>query len=350
MAFDLSRGNSSALEKLRLINEESSSNVIYEPKKYNFQKYYNFKEETLIEIKKNDGMRIYDPTSILNNSHWGQLKLFLSEFYTLTHELKDDVTDIVYVGAAPGNHIYVLAQLFEDYNYHLYDSMNFDKRLNSLENVRVYKKYFDDNEMKKWKRSGRKIFLISDIRTLSYSANSYTEESQKLNEKAVWADMKLQEKWITFLEPELSLIKFRLPFGYDFILEEGKMREYLDGKILRQVYNKPTSSETRLLVKNISYKNYDIIEYERKLAYHNNEIRNKLKFQNLIDGSNKPNYEKKGLLNNFDDTYFLYVVTLYIEKIDEEPNEKNIKTMVDYILDNLCREKINLLSKKAKIY
>lgn len=351
MSYDLSKGNSFGIERLNLKEfEENFNSIISEPKKYRYDNFYDFTKESLITINENDGQRIYDPTVILKNSYWGQLKLFLSEFCVLTNYMNDlEVTDILYIGAAPGNHIYVLAQLFENYTYHLYDSRNYDKRLYKLDNVNIYKKYFDDIEMEKWKKTDRSIFLISDIRTLTYSADSYSLESQKLNESAVWGDMKLQQKWIEELQPTISLVKFRLPFGYDFILKEGKTRRYLDGKIMRQVYNKPTSSETRLLITDISYKEYDIVKYERQLCYHNTDIRNKLKFKNILNGSVKPNYEKKGLLNNFDDTYFISIVIDYIRKIDEEPSEKNIKTIIDYILENINIGKVNLLSKKANL-
>lgn len=346
MVLDLSKGNTFTIEELKIKKEEVKfDNIVFKKKKYNKDKFYNFLEESLIFIEEDDGETNYNPNSLIKNIHWGQLKLFLSEFYVLINS-KKELKNILYIGSAPGEHIYVLSKLFENYNYYLYDSGNFDKRLYELKNVKIYKKYFDDTELKKWKSFNENLFLISDIRTLTYSPESNSIESQKLNEKVVWEDMKLQEKWVTELEPLVSLLKFRLPFAYDFVIEEGINKKYLDGKILRQAYGKSKSSETRLMVEEIKFKDYDITKYERKMYYHNKEIRNKLKFLNPINDKNEPIYEKKGLFNGFDDVYFTTLVIQYLRKIKEIPSKENVRKIIDYILQNITVRKIDLLSKK----
>ena len=315
---DLSGGNSFSIKELNLLkHSEKKDNIVFETEEHTEGKYYEFDRKSNFILGDMDGQKVYDPKTILKNSYWGQLKLFLSEFYTLLYHLKDsEITDILYIGAAPGEHIYVLAHLFEDYTYHLYDMCSFDKRLQNMKNIRIHKKYFDDAELKKWKSFDRKIFLISDIRTLTYSASATGLKYLKENEKAVLNDMKLQEKWVKELEPEVSLLKFRLPFPHEFILkEQGKILNYLDGTILKQAYNKPSSSETRLLVKDIISKDYDIVKYERQLFYQNSEIRNKLKFKNPINNQNKPIYEKKGLLNSYDETCLTVLVIDFIKSI-----------------------------------
>ena len=203
--------------------------------------------------------------------------------------------------------------------------------------------------MKKMSNIGKKgnFFLISDIRTLTYDSKADNDETRVKNEESVWSDMKLQERWIETLKPSLSLIKFRLPFAYDFVLKEGRTRKYLDGNVCFQVYNKPTSSETRLLVKDISYKDWDIVEYERKASFHNCITRNKMKFINPIKENKEEIYPKKGILNDFDSTYFTILVMDFIKKIGDEASEKNVKTIIDYILENITPYKIDLNSKRA---
>ena len=188
--------------------------------------------------------------------------------------------------------------------------------------------------------------MISDIRTLSYNPGGFSKDSQRINEESVWSDMQLQQKWLEELNPHMSLLKFRLPFAYDFILKEGKTRKYLSGMVLRQVYNKPTSSETRLLVTDLEKRDWDIVAYERKLAYHNDKVRTG-RFLNPINESERPIYKEKGLLNDFDSTYFCVLVMDFLTSMGEIPNEENVKNIMDFIIDNMSSKKSNLLSKRA---
>jgi len=335
--MDFSGGNSFELDKLNLQGSD----------KEDYEKYIEFDKSRDFYLREDSKQLEYDVTSVLNNIHWGQLKLFLSEFFAIIHHMDHDVKNVLYVGGANGSHVHVLSELFEDLNFHLYDSQRFDRRLYGKKNIRIYKKYFDDKDLNHWKKRG-KIFFISDIRTLTYDPGTQTDEKRVENEKSVWADMKLQESWIKKLRPSLSLIKFRLPFAYDFILKEGRTRNYLDGDVCLQVYNKPTSSETRLMVKDISFKDWDIVEYERKLYYHNSVTRNKQKFLNPINGKPEEIYPEKGLFNDFDSVYFTVLVMDFISKFAEEtPTEKNTKTIIDFILDNIIPVKVNLNSKRA---
>ncbi len=333
--FDFSTGNAfeSKIEKENKEIEDSYD-------------YKFFEKERYFYMNENTGELDYDPNSILKNIHWGQLKLFMSELFALTYHADEDLKDLLYIGAAPGSHIYVLAEFFTDITFHLYDSRKFDQRLYKMKNIKINKRYFDEQDIKYWE-SRKNFFLVSDIRTLTYSANADNDETRVKNEESVWSDMKLQERWIEILRPSLSLIKFRLPFAYDFVLKEGRTRKYLEGNVCFQVYNKPTSSETRLLVKDISYKVWDIIDYERRAAYHNCITRNKMKFINPLKENKEEIYPKKGLFNDFDSTYFTVLVMDFIKKIGDEPSEKNTKTIIDYILENITPYKIDLNSKRA---
>lgn len=332
--MDLSQGNNFPVSSLKLKKEEKEDLKF---KLFN-KKYFYISDE--------DKEMPYQNNKILVNVHWGQLKLFCSEFASMIYHLNHSrVSDIVYIGAAPGDHIYVLAQLYEDFTYHLYDSEKFDSRLKELSNVKIYSKYFDDVDLNHWSDKS-KIFLISDIRTLSYDSSGFDEKTQRRNEDSVWSDMQLQRRWVETLEPELSLLKFRLPFAHDFILEEGKERKYLEGLVMRQVYNKPTSSETRLLVSNIEHKDWNLISYERKLAYHNCRIRT-LNFLNPITNNEEKIYKSKGLFNDFDSTYLCTLVMDFLISVEEVPNTENVTNMLDFILNNISSKKSNLLSKRA---
>ena len=347
----LNKGNSFSLEKLN-INIENDMFISSDEYREFDMKKMSFLEDTNREKE-------YDQRILCkNNFHWGQLKLFISEFYVMTYILKDsDVKDILYIGAAPGGHLFPLSKIFKQFTFHLYDNGRFDKRLYSCENIKIHKKYFDDEEIKLWKSKYNKIFLISDIRNLSYIPETQTDEMQRINEKSVWNDMLLQQKWVEELEPHISLLKFRLPFPHKFVLEEGRMRKYLNGKIMKQVYNKPKSSETRLLVRGIEYREYDIVKYERQMFYHNTFVRDEMNFLSPI-GAKKSSVceilgispsvcESLGLFNNYDDVYFTTLIKDFIRVFEKvESNRKNILKLIKFIINNLSKNKVDLYDKK----
>ena len=72
-----------------------------------------------------------------------------------------------------------------------------------------------------------------------------------------------------------------------------------------------------------------------------------MKFINPIKENNEEIYPKRGLLNDFDSTYFTVLVIDFIKKIGDEPSEKNIKNIIDYILENITPNKVDLNSKRA---
>ena len=147
--MEIREGDTSKIEDLRLLENVYSA----DPFEYGMTKF----EEEHIYMSEGDKQKVYDPTRILRNVHWGQLKLFCSEMFLFLRYLKPVISDVLYIGAAPGEHLYVLTKLFPQLTYHLYDSENFDRRLDNLDNVKIYKKYFDDSDVKKWKKDGGKM-------------------------------------------------------------------------------------------------------------------------------------------------------------------------------------------------
>jgi hypothetical protein len=337
--LDFSQGNS--FDELLLDLDEN--------KNEDYSKYIEFIKEKYFYLDENSGEKDYTPSAKLKNVHWGQLKLFLSEFFVFIYDLEEDVRDILYIGAANGSHIKVLAEFFKEYTFHLYDSGTFYPGLYKIKNIKIYKKYFSNTDLENWKKINKKIFLISDIRTLTYHTTNYSkgDHDTKKNEDTVWGDMKLQEKWVEQLNPSVALLKFRLPFAYDFALKKGKFKKYLDGRVCFQVYQKPSSSETRLLVKGVSYKDWDILEYEKKCFYHNSVMRNKFKFLNPINGKKEEIFPEKGLFNDYDSTYFTVLVIDFIKKIKQTPTEKNVKKLINYIIENCTPGDISLNYKRA---
>ena len=86
--------------------------------------------------------------------HNGQRKLLMTEIEFITNEYyKLDKSNkiILYIGASTGIdsvHTYTLAKMFPEFEYHLYDKNKFYPKLYELENVKIFKRWFTDNDSK----------------------------------------------------------------------------------------------------------------------------------------------------------------------------------------------------------
>lgn len=306
--------------------------------------YTIFSKDSLYTIGDGDKEVPYYNRSFELQIHWGQLKLFMSELQALVYYGDiNSFSEIVYVGAAPGEHTYVLAQMFPQFNFHLYDKQNFDRRLEKLKNVKLYKKYFEQEDIDFWKKSTKQIFLISDIRSLNYQGKS---KNKAKAEQIVWENMKLQQSWYEEIKPYAGLFKFKLPYATSYNLEQGKTRSYLDGIIFRQVFQKENSSETRLFTRGMGYREWNIETYERKISYHNSTIREKSLYKNPIDLSNNPVYKEKGFTNNYDSVCSTMILKDYLQKVNADVNMSNVRSLIDYIIDNITPEGENKLVTK----
>lgn len=307
-----------------------------------------FVKNKLYTITDESEEEVYSSGSKLKNIHWGQLKLFSNEMLFLVENcVTDDVTELVYVGAAPGEHLVVLTQLFPGITFHLYDSNKFDLRLRNMarsdrlpdSNVVIYDKYFKDEDVAKW--TDTKCIFISDIRTLSYDSKKTSFKDRKNNEDIVWRDMKLQQSWVEAIKPLHSLLKFRLPYAEKFELEKGRYREYLSGTVYRQPFSKSGSSETRLYV---SYpplrKQWDILAYEKKMYYHNKNTR-KQKFFHPLDALRQHVLEDYNLSNDFDSVFLANIVLDYISIHSSSENKslainvENLDKILKFIIENI---------------
>ncbi len=176
----------------------------------------------------------------------GQRKLFFNELelYTLFLEryaLKKGVT-VVYAGAASGIHSTLLAKIFSsfeknsggnEWHFHYYDTNPFSEDLKKYSNIHLYNQYFTEKEAKHFyemryeKKNKSYLIFLSDIRSGTF-------------EDAVERDMAMQREWVKIMKPDLTMLKFRLPW------REGKTT-YFDGEIYTQPRIGPTSTETRLI-------------------------------------------------------------------------------------------------------
>jgi hypothetical protein len=292
----------------------------------------------LLTIDDSTEEKVYRKGLKLNNTHWGQLKLFTSELLFLVNYYDNRINDVIYIGAAPGEHIVVLADLFPSITFNLYDKCDFDTRLEDKSNVILHSKYFSPSDIEEWKN--KQCLMICDIRTLTYDSSRTKLEDLKENEDTVWKDMSLQQSWVQKIKPVFALLKFRLPYAEPFELDKGRTRKYLDGIVYTQPFSKSSSSETRLCVNGLEcrQREWDILSYERKLFHHNSEIRRKV-YKNPFTGNHKHIYYDIGLYNDYDSVHLTHTVMDYIVKIGLCPDEKSTLDLLEFILSNISPTK-----------
>ena len=254
----------SSLQKKEGSRERSSLQHISPVCSMSVQFYSDLKEKLKYEYPDQRAIKYK-----INSKHIGQRKLLLTELYFLADYANLSNT-IVYVGSAPGNHIHILADLFPNHTFILYDNRDFNipKRLIDNHRIIIHKRYFVDSDVNDYR--GRNILFVSDIRNMDAT-----------NEDNIITDMKLQSNWIKEMKPIKSLVKFRLPFGDQEYCKKRLQTSticdypYLNGKLLLQPWAPITSTEMRLIIdQNPLEKVYDCIDIEDKLFYHNMIQRN----------------------------------------------------------------------------
>ena len=178
--------------------------------------------------------------------------------------------------------------------------------------IKLYNQYFTVDTAKQWQKRGKQVFFFSDIRTVSKDKNTTKEI-----EVGVKDDMLLQQRCVFIMDPYRAHLKMRLPFIIPGIQEE-KVMDYLEGDVMIQSFNGPTSTETRLVPirdDNDKYSKtlYDNKKYESQLFYHNTVVREKQRFFDPITNEGKVGGPLSELDDRFDSIHLVYVVNLYLQ-------------------------------------
>ncbi|CAD8172812.1 unnamed protein product [Paramecium pentaurelia] len=199
--------------------------------------------------------------------HWGQRKLLISEIWFLT-KYGCLSRNIIYAGAAPGFHIQLLSDLFQNHKFYLFDPNDFQVKQGPK--ITIYQRCFTNEEAQKFKELFQNDYLfISDIRTANFKCMTPME-----NEQAVLRDNQLQMEWVKILQPQKAMLKFRCAYP----TEINEPTEFFQGEIYIQAWAPASSTETRLIPHN--YVNtifYDNVQYEEQMFYHNDVVRKKQK-------------------------------------------------------------------------
>ncbi len=237
------------------------------------------------------------------NCHHGQRKLFFTmlEFMSMC-ALRMKMTDciVVYVGAAPGYNMRMIADMFPTAHYLLIDPAPFD--IKETNNITLWRTLFDDD----------KIQSVLDLQRIKKRAHILFVSDIRLNpaQEDIARDMLMQQRWGIKMNASSMMLKFKLPYyGMDStnkIVEDAQRLVniqnavevpktkppgathylYLDGTIHLQLYAPLRSAETRLIVfrppggakSRYLMRYYDFKKYEAKLNAFNIVGRSLMRF------------------------------------------------------------------------
>lgn len=243
--------------------------------------------------------------------HLGQFKLLFTELLFLT-KYAHAGNIVLYVGAAPGHHTTLLADLFPNLQFDLWDPRKFETE--PRKNIKTYQEKFTIDQAKRYAELNEKILFICDIRTLSIGKYKREKNIKKMDE-VVEDDMEMQAQWAKIIKPVKSYLKFRLPYL------PGKT-SYFSGTIYLQPYSR-ISTETRVLTDNYDEMiKYDNTEFEEKMAYFNAEIRYNSNityhyWNNLLI--------KLNMRNIWDNVIALHILHYYLSTVNHtDPTEEEV--------------------------
>ncbi len=308
-----------------------------------------------------------DPTSAfatrseeLTAPHWGQRKLGMVLLDFLIHywDPKDVPKPVVlYVGAAPGDNIAFVSQLFPEVEWHLYDPREFtikegkdvsvfraEDEISSdkFKKINVYTGdvgFFTDKTAEEWKvinLKSKSVFLVSDIRNVYEDQHDYY-----MREKTRADDMDAQMKWLQIINPVRAHLKFVLPKPANGDIEvSAPFFRYMPGTVRIQLWLNPFSYETRFVPEDYYEEvDWDVQRYYEQL-YDFNANRRRDKY--VVVDSNGTEFRgipKTSLLTDFDSSAEIYLWVRYLEKRGAVPDNKTIKKLASALTASISGKK-----------
>ena len=194
-------------------------------------------------------------------THWGQLKLLLSEIEFLTPFHGQSLL-VVYAGAAPGVHLPVLASMFASMRFVLVDPQPSMIANGEYANLEVVRGFMTEDLASEFAGQQQPLVFISDVRVAGEAG-----ESDEAQQDRIQRDMDAQRRWVEIMDPVASMLKFRLPW-------RRGVTNYLGGRLYFPVYGKALTHEARLVVpRGASAVDYDNRRYEQHMAHFNRVLR-----------------------------------------------------------------------------
>ncbi len=274
--------------------------------------------------------------------HWGQLKLFLTEIHFLTlscQKFGSNKKVFIYAGAAPGDHSVLLHKMFPDITFILVDPAPFNHTVitysKSVSNFKIISgidgQGFFTNKLAEYLKNkfhNSTILFTSDIRL------------NNPDEIDVQQDQIRQFNWIKILEPNISMVKFRLPYGE--LIPKG-ISKYPKGTIFIQPFPGVSSTETRFIlykedINTIS--EYSDEQYERTLFKHNI---NRSQYKYYIPEKYEYNLLTDGFCNCYDCCLMQQIISDYMKLINLEVTRDSLKDYITKIISQTSTTGKNLI-------
>lgn len=254
----------------------------------------------------------------------GQLKLLLNEIRFLSedleiHNFKDDNFILLYIGSGKGYHIPVLINMYRKYKIQwiLYDPNGHCDELIKLSTempnkIVINNSLFTDKDIDDFViPNNYKFIFISDIRSIDNNAS----EPSTAN---LLFDYKIQNKIISNLNPDFSLVKYRMPFPDQWdkqVFYKPVGKEYI------QAFSKNNSSEFRIFLNSLNtfqrISNIkSLIKYEELFSWYNNIYRFQKK-NDLLIAVHILNLYNKVEKNIVEDTINISNVIEHLKKITD---------------------------------
>jgi hypothetical protein len=193
----------------------------------------------------------------------------VNQFANLKVENDELKVLVIYAGAAGGKHLRLIIELFPSLTFLFIDPSPFFEYYSEFNNVTVDENLMTNERANKIKEKYKeyKILYISDIRDSRFEKGKL---GMSISNQIIIDDMHKQREWYEILDPEMSYLKFRLPYPDQKDVNQKHEFEYLDGHLYFLPWSRNTSTETRLLVtKKAKTKTYNILKYEQQMFRYN---------------------------------------------------------------------------------
>lgn len=266
----------------------------------------------------------------------GQLKLLMMEilFMSMVYEKTETRPCVIYIGAAPGDHLVDLIKLFPLCDYHLYDSSSFSEKLYNFRSdnpdisLSINNELFTTAHTEMFKNSEyENIYFISDIRAMEYKSSGTEYSKNKSRAAIIEADMNLQLEIVTELKPKAFSLKFKV------VPESTSFFYYPKGVLFKQPWTRAASTELRLISTNYTGEE---VEYNAKLINENNtNLNNTVKRYTYINPETGiADYIGNGLKNDYYSIYTLYIIHLYLKRFFTTETEEAKRLILDMLYEN----------------
>lgn len=189
---------------------------------------------------------------------------------------------VVYIGGSPGDHLNILAQMFPELKFVVYDPHPMPKITETV-NLVKREELFTDDHCSLFEKEEGALFMISDIRKKTYKAISDNMTMKEVVENAqiIVDDMESQRRWLKLMKPYFALMRFRPLMKKEAKALGQTSFVYPTGLHLLMPYSKVKTNSTMLMTHcGLPERTYYHKDFIDRLKWHNIVVRNSHVFMN----------------------------------------------------------------------